>query len=133
MSILRKLAITTLVASAMLGVPSAAFASTAGHGITRPATTQSAVTAVHRAPCTAVTFNVYYDTSKRACYAGTGTIRPDIRSVHEVTTGEYWGCFLIRIGKTQVLVHFVPRETIAGRSGELEYLQLARHPVVCRP
>jgi hypothetical protein len=132
MSILQKLATTTLIVGAMLGVPSAAFASTTGQAATRPATTQSAVTAVHRAPCTAVTFNAYHGTSKPACYAGAGTIRPDIKNVREVTTGEYRGCFLIRGGPTQALFHFTPHENILVRSGEMVYLQQARHPIVCR-
>ena len=62
---------------------------------------------VHRAACTSLTFNVYHDHALRPlCYAGTGAIKPDIKAVREITTGQYWGCLVARAWRNGLLPWF---------------------------
>ncbi|HEX6521221.1 MAG TPA: hypothetical protein VF070_14620 [Streptosporangiaceae bacterium] len=131
MSVLRKSMVTALVAGALLAAPSAAFASTARHAANSTAT--SAVTTVHRAPCTGLTFDVYHaNLPVPICYAGTGSISPRIQDVNRTTTGEYWGCLALRVGAAFEVREFVPRESINfAQPGELVHFELGRHPVTC--
>jgi hypothetical protein len=123
MSILRKLIIAALACAAAIAAPSVALAST-----TQPATAQHAAKpgAIQRAPCTRLTFDVYYGTSKRACYAGNGSLVVNIPNVHLITTGENRGLFRVRVGAALEQRFFLPNETFffgAPRT-ELVFLQL---------
>ncbi len=132
MSILRKSMITALAAGALLAAPSAALASTTQHAASQ-STAVSAVTKVHRAPCTGATFNVYHDHApKPICYAGTGTISPRIRGVYRITTGQYWGCLRLLVAKNFMYRGFNPKQIILFvRPVELVSFELAHHPVAC--
>jgi hypothetical protein len=109
MSILPKFMIATLLCGAALAAPSAALASTTQH--TGPqagpasAVASAASAAIHRAPCTRLTFNVYYGTSKKACYAGIGILPVRIPDVRMITTGDNKGYFIIRT-ETGLQYHF---------------------------
>lgn len=122
MSIPRKLIIAALAAGAAVATGAAppALAST-----TQPATVQQIGT-IHKAPCTRLTFNVYYGTSKRVCYAGIGSLRVDIPNVHRITTGENMGLFTVRIKQGTENRYFAPNEIFSFLTPhtELVYLQL---------
>ena len=142
---LRKALITVFATGAVLAIPAAPRALAATHapaaavhqvaaGDNSPASMTAAPAKVHRAACTSLTFNVYHDRAIRPlCYAGTGAIKPDIKAVHEITTGQYRGCLVIaqnnriisfRSFKPHMILRFSPRTTLMS-------FQLARHPVAC--
>jgi hypothetical protein len=129
MSILRKTVIAAVAVSAILAAPTAALASTGQHAVAPAA----APAKVHRAPCTGLTFNVYHDhTARPLCYAGTGTARPNIPAVNQVTTGRYWGCLTARAGTAVIFRGFRPRMVIGFTPPvKLVSLELATHPVPC--
>jgi len=105
MSILPKFMIATLLCGAALAAPSAALASTTQHAGPASAVASAASAAIHKAPCTRLTFNVYYGTSKKTCYAGIGILRVRISDVRMITTGDNKGYFITRSG-TGLQYHF---------------------------
>lgn len=130
MSILRKSAITALVAGAAVAVPGAAFAATTQDATAAPAAA-SAPTSAHRANCTDQTFNLYLDFGKD-CYTGTGSYDHDTRGVYQVTTGKYWGCMLAG-GDGLLFRSFSPGQAIRFDSlnGEVRSFSLSAKPVIC--
>lgn len=145
MSFLRRFLVTTLAVGGLLAAPSAAFASVSQPSAAQPSAGQrTAVTArsdpaapdaVRKVRCTPQTFNVYHGTARTpARYAGTGAKTPRIRTVHRITTGTYWGCFVILTGKTLSFGNFHPNEIIPfPRPVELVSFELARHPGIMCP
>ena len=108
MSILPKFMIATLLCGAALAAPSAA---------------------IHRAPCTGLTFNVYYGTSKRACYAGIGILQVRIPDVRMITTGHNKGYFITRT-ETGLQYHFfTPDELFLFPPPHPELLYLRIEPL----
>jgi hypothetical protein len=121
MSFLRVIPIAALALGGVLAASPAAFASTA-----QPAT-------VHAVRCTAPAFHVDHGApGKVTCYAGTGTKTVDIRTVHEITAGEYYGCLVARAGNQLEFRSFRPGQPIPFlKPVELVSFQLVRHQVVC--
>jgi len=113
MSILPKFMIATLLCGAALAAPSAALASTSTTQHAGPASAVASApsAAIHRAPCTRLTFNVYYGTSKRACYAGIGILQVRIPDVRMITTGHNKGYFITRT-ETGLQYHFFTPEEL---------------------
>ena len=135
MSILSKFLIAALAFGAALAMPSAALASTAHHAIaprTAPAAAHAsaASAAIHRAPCTRFTFNVYYRTSKESCYAGSGALRVRIPDVRMITTGQNRGYFITRTGTGLRYFFFTPDEFIVFRALHPELLYLRIEPLL---
>jgi hypothetical protein len=135
---LRKALITVFATGAILAIPAAPHALAATHapaaaGEYASTSVTAAPAKVHRAACTSLTFNVYYDHALRPlCYAGTGAIKPDIKAVREITAGHYWGCLVARAGKTTIARSFKPQMILRFPSRvELIYVRLALHPVTC--
>jgi hypothetical protein len=133
MSILRKFMIAALICGAALAAPSAALASVIQHAAVpqnRPAAAASATSAaIHRAPCTRLTFNVYYGTSKKACYAGSGILQPRIPDVRMITTGVNRGYFMTRTRTGLQYRFFAPDESFLFPPPHPELLYLRIGPL----
>jgi hypothetical protein len=126
MSILPKFMIATLLCGAALAAPSAALASTTQHAGPAAAVASAASAAIHRAPCTRLTFNVYYGTSKKACYAGIGILPVRIPDVRMITTGDNKGYFITRTERGLQYHFFTPDEffLFPAPHPELLYLRI---------
>jgi hypothetical protein len=126
MPVLRKLIIAALALGAAVtavAAPSAALASTAQPAIVQH--TEKPGT-IHRAPCTRLTFDVYYGTSKRVCFAGDGSLVVNIPNVRLITTGENRGLFAVRVNQAIEERYFLPNETFyfGTPRTELVFLQI---------
>jgi hypothetical protein len=126
MSVLRKFMIAALVAGAATAAPATSFASTAQSATSQPgattASTAHSVSAVpakiRRVACRSYTFNVFSPPHRETCYEGTGTIKPGIRNVYRITTGENTGFMEIRVGPTDIYRNFLPGGILKGLPGE---------------
>lgn len=127
MSVLRKLTIAALACGAAIAAPSAALAST-----TQPVPVQHAAkpAQIHKARCTASTFDVYYGASKRVCYAGHGALEVNIRDVHKITTGDNRGLFVTRVRAGRSEHFFLPNETFKFPVRNTELMSLAIEPLL---
>jgi hypothetical protein len=137
MSVLRKFMVTTLITGAAIAAPSAASAATARHvaprlpGVTAavPSPADAVPAKIRKVPCRSWTFNVYHGTRGGTCYEGPGTVRPDIKNVRTITTGENTGIFCVQSGTAHACGGFRPNQLFIyppARHVELVFLEITR-------
>ena len=67
---------------------------------------------ISKVPCSSSTVTVIYDSTKKACYSGTGEISVAITKVDQVETGVNTGHFTAQYNGSESIDHFVSGEDI---------------------